>query len=383
MVRFAQRLETINMKTYTLFMTWTLFAIGTASALAGIPLPDAVLHSRIVVGGDMANANDDIIIIARCEGHVIARYRMGDVPGAGDSFVLRIPVESLADGADANCEAIRLGDSVEIFVVQNAVCNGGDNDGQPCVDNEECPKGSCGGVESFVTTTCVEDLGTTADLDLVCSGMAAPLIAGFAQNRYLSFSSVAQNRRVAVRVSFVDLPGLFSSWNGLTMWVGPPRDVSENAGTDGPFPAPSSKMATLQCTPHFMDWFTLGTVHVYHEGIVPGGNYVIQGLAQECDLGDENDFTAPLEMGLARWGDIGGLFEEQKWSAPDGSINITDVLAIIDKFGNDPTAPIKARADLEPSTPDQVINISDAMFAIGAFQGSAYPFPPGSEPCGL
>ncbi len=370
------------MKRYTLVTIWTLLAVGTASAMAGIPLPDAVLHSQIVVNGDVANADDDIIIIARCEGHDIARYEMGDVPRAGDSFVLRIPVESLADGADPNCKAIRLGDSVEIFVVQNAICNGGDNDGQPCVDSEECLNGSCGGVESFVTSTCVEELGATVDLDLVCSGMEALRLAGFAKNRYLSFSGAAQNRQVAVRVSFVDLPGLFSSWNGLTMWVGPPRDVSESGGANSPLPAPASKMATLQCTPHFMDWFTVGAVHVYHEGIVPGGSYVVQALAQECDLGDENDFTAPLEVGMARWGDINGPLQEEIWTASDGTVDILDILTIIDKFAGLSTAPIKARTDIEPSTPDQLINITDAMHALNAFQGFVYAFTPGEVPCG-
>ncbi len=371
------------MERYTLFTTWTLFAVGTASALAGIPLPDAVLFSKIVVNGDVADAGDDITIIARCGDNDVAEYKMGDVPNAGDSFVLRIPVESLADGADPSDKAIRLGDIVNIFVVQNAICNGGDNAGQPCVGSEECPGGSCGGVESFVTSTCIEDLGATADLDLLCSGVEGPQRAGFAKNRYLSFSSAAQDRQVAVRVSFVELPGLFSSWNGLTMWVGPPRDVTENGALDGPLPAPTSKMATLQCTPHYMDWSTVGTVHVYHEGVVPGGSYVVQGIAQECNTEDEGDFTASLEVGMARWGDVGGPFEEEVWSAPDGSVDFTDVVAIIGKFVNAPTAPIKARVDFEPATPDQLINISDALFAILAFQGLPYPFPPGSVPCGL
>ena len=46
---------------------------------------------------------------------------MGDAPQAGDRFVLRIPVESLADGSEPSENAIRVGELVDIFAIQNAV----------------------------------------------------------------------------------------------------------------------------------------------------------------------------------------------------------------------------------------------------------------------
>ncbi|MFQ5494517.1 MAG: hypothetical protein ACE5EX_03970, partial [Phycisphaerae bacterium] len=70
------------------------------------------------------------------------------------------------------------------------------------------------------------------------------------------------------------------------------------------------------------------------------------------------------------------------WSAPDGIVGVTsDVIAVVDKFAGRTTAPIKARADIEPATPDQLINISDATRALDAFRGRSYPFDPGPPPC--
>ena len=46
-----------------------------------------------------------------------------------------------------------------------------------------------------------------------------------------------------------------------------------------------------------------------------------------------------------------------------------------------PTAPIKARVDLEPATLDRIINITDITRSLDAFKGADYPFPPGPPPC--
>jgi hypothetical protein len=61
---------------------------------------------------------------------------------------------------------------------------------------------------------------------------------------------------------------------------------------------------------------------------------------------------------------------------------VTDVVVILDKFKNLVGAPLKARADLEPSLPDLEINITDAVYAIEAFTGEEYPFGPVGDPCG-
>ena len=170
------------------------------------------------------------------------------------------------------------------------------------------------------------------------------------------------------------------------MWVGEPRDVSENGGAVDPLPGFANfKAATLQCQPFFTDWSTLGTVHVSHEGIVPGGIYDLQAVDARCPLGIDGALSAPLVIDMARWGDVAGEFDQADgvWTAPNGVVDVTaDVIAIIDKFAGRVGAPIKARADLEPAIPDQTINITDTVSALNAFRGQPYPFTPGPPPCG-
>lgn len=63
-------------------------------------------------------------------------------------------------------------------------------------------------------------------------------------------------------------------------------------------------------------------------------------------------------------------------------MDITDIVAIVDRFSGRAGAPIKPRADVAPATPDRVARIFDAAFALSAFRGFPYPFPPGPAPCG-
>ena len=87
---------------------------------------------------------------------------------------------------------------------------------------------------------------------------------------------------------------------------------------------------------------------------------------------------------MSRWGDLAGVYDPNGWwAAPDGTIDVTvDVLGAIAKFAGAPNAMRKARADVEPAIPDQVINIGDVLHIVRAFQGLPYPFSPGAPPCG-
>ena len=62
-------------------------------------------------------------------------------------------------------------------------------------------------------------------------------------------------------------------------------------------------------------------------------------------------------------------------TVPDGGLaDMTDILAILDKFSGVAGAIRKARADLEPSLLDFKINVTDVLQASRAFSGLAYPF---------
>ncbi len=196
------------------------------------------------------------------------------------------------------------------------------------------------------------------------------------KNRYLSFRAGSPGRLQALRVTAVDLPAPFDRLNGATFWVGDPFEVSELSGKDDLTP-PTSRFATLQCAPAFLDWSELDVVHVFHEALVPGGRYDIRAIDVSCGTENELGFSAPLSKTLGRWGDVVGQFDTGSgtWSDPDETVGVTsDVVAILDKFRNTGSAPMKARADIEPGVPDLKINITDVTSALDAFSGRAFPF---------
>ncbi len=204
-----------------------------------------------------------------------------------------------------------------------------------------------------------------------------------AKNRSLSFENTATGTNQAVRVTFQDLAPPFDVMNNVEMWVGVPFDVSELSGKDDTTP-PTFKSASLQCDPFFMDWSTVGLVHVFHEGIVPNSVYAVQSINSGCALDAEEAFSEALLLPTSRWRDAVGVFDGGAglWTAPNGTVDVTfDVVAILDKFKNAPTAPIKARADIQPEPVDFKITIVDVTRALDAFAGQQFPFVPGSVPC--
>ncbi|MFQ5495157.1 MAG: hypothetical protein ACE5EX_07220, partial [Phycisphaerae bacterium] len=239
--------------------------------------------------------------------------------------------------------------------------------------------------------TRLEDNGATINLlgvgQLVSLCAAAAPLADVieAKNRYLSFTAGDAGRSQAIRITAVNIPPPNSSLNGFTAWVGTPQLVSENGGSIAPVAGFANfNAATLSCAPAFSDWTATGTVHVWHRAIIPGGRYAIQVLNDICDTSIEADFSPALNLTQSVWGDLTGAFDSvsNTWAAPDGVVAvISDVIAIVDKFAGRGTAPIKTRVDIEPATPDQLINISDATRALDAFRGRPYPFDPGPPPC--
>ncbi len=169
------------------------------------------------------------------------------------------------------------------------------------------------------------------------------------------------------------------------MWVSGSAEVSENGSAVAPIPGfPNFHAATLQCSgPVYTDWAALGTVHVFHEGIVPEGLYAIRAIDMTCaDLADLTNYSDPLELATAKFGDTIEHCSTIPCLPPEGVVNIIDVTAIIGAFISDGGAIIKARAEMEPGCPDLVINISDAVLALTGFQGLSPPFAPtAAHPC--
>ncbi len=245
-----------------------------------------------------------------------------------------------------------------------------------------------------------------------------------AKNRYISITAGDPGRSQAIRVTFVTLPTPFEVWNGMTFFVGEPREVCENSGKgletdprDCPAALPTDTFwaAPLVCSKgaaHSMEWsgYCNGgtcvgglsdgkncsvdedcaeTIHLYHEGIVPAGVYDVQVVDSACSLNNEADFSTPLTMVQAAWGDICGPGGGGACSQPaDGVVDVqNDVLGVLDKFANVIDLQ-KTRADLEPGDfgqnngPDFKVNVAnDVLYCLDAFTGAPYPFSPG-DPCG-
>jgi hypothetical protein len=228
-----------------------------------------------------------------------------------------------------------------------------------------------------------------------------------AKVRYLSFHGGDTGRNQAVRVTFVGLPAPYEEWNGTVMWVQEPEVYCENAGTVqewpfhcfNPLEIPDQEFlgATAGCDPYYTDWtydyegwfVPQPAVHVFHEGIVPGGIYRVQLIDEHCSIDVEEYYSEQLVVTMSRWGDVVKDCTTHPCGPPDGNVGIVDVTAVLDKFKNYYGCVQKARADLEGSpagdhrVPDQAINITDVTYCLGAFLGETYPapgFPPPSPP---
>ncbi len=192
--------------------------------------------------------------------------------------------------------------------------------------------------------------------------------AGYPKSRVISFVPQNVGEQTAIRVTHTA--------TGFQWWLGAPEDISENGGSRQPLnPFPNFKAAPLQCTSYYTDWGALGeTIHVYGPDVVPSATYDVQVLHDTCDENDESLFSAPLTVSTAKWGDIVGLLGCPHPSAPEGMVLIVDVTAVADKFSSKACSVIKARADVEPELLDMLINITDMMEVVAAFQSVPYPF---------
>jgi hypothetical protein len=207
-------------------------------------------------------------------------------------------------------------------------------------------------------------------------------------NRTLSFRAGDAGRTQMIRVTFQNLPSFYSAWNGRQLYLANPAEICElggvGPGQSCPAGTATANWAALECTPTCRsDWSELGVIHAFHEGIVPGGTYVIDVLDCRCELEVPPNPALALAVTTARWGDLVGLFMNGGWTAADGGVNLTsDVVADLDKFGSRPGAPSKPRADLEPACLDRKVNITDVTRALDAFRGILYSFRPQTpDPC--
>lgn len=95
-----------------------LASLLPAFAFAGLPERSAVHYGQVFIEGLQVRSTDDVTIIARADGasEPIGRHHMGDIPAAGDDFVLRLRIESLVEGQQRSNDAGLIGEAVSVFV---------------------------------------------------------------------------------------------------------------------------------------------------------------------------------------------------------------------------------------------------------------------------
>ncbi|UCC29230.1 MAG: hypothetical protein JSU86_13625 [Phycisphaerales bacterium] len=121
-------------------------------------------------------------------------------------------------------------------------------------------------------------------------------------------------------------------------------------------------------TPVFQTAEQWGTVHVHGQDIVPEATYEVRAEFEDGSL------SGPAGATTARWGDTIGRFIDGAWTPPNGSVDIIDAAACVDRFRHLPTAPPLEWCDLYPMVPDGRIDILDIVPIIDAFRGFGYPY---------
>lgn len=199
------------------------------------------------------------------------------------------------------------------------------------------------------------------------------------KNRAISFVPANAGRQTAIRVTLASLhhpnppytggaAADFSAFEGQVRWLGPPVEYMESQSGLTPFVA-----ATLQCTPYYTDWSTVGLLHVIGAEIVPSSVYELQSIPEVCSIAAESNYSTTLTVVTARWGDIETPFNPPAASQqPD----LVDISALLNKFKSALGAPIKSRALLAGDIPDLAPDVGFEHIAacVDAFKGLPYPY---------
>jgi hypothetical protein len=282
-----------------------------------------------------------------------------------------------------------------------AVYGGGDTCECPTAETEPliCADDTCGVSQGPPTVTIPVTAGACYTIRIGKWGhhrpgtgqMSISVSCAAPANRYIALNLGNPGESLAVRATLSSLhhpdppnpPGSppldYSAFEGDRRWVGPPATFVETVDPPTYFTG-----APLQCTPHYRDWSAAaliadglpgGEVQVFGEEILPSSVYVVQTIAQGLDPGVEGNYSSGWPFETARWGDVVPPYQEPS-PAVVTQPDFFDVSSVIDKWiGADISAPVIARADLEPGATNQSMNFFDISAAIDAWQQLAYPFP--------
>ena len=131
------------------FLIGATLAMGaaTVAVTAGIPEPDVVLYGRVFVNRVVQQATDNVTVVARVdrpplgnfpgeEDVPVGLYPLGDTAAASeacagaDCYIVRVKLESLADGQPRSPDAAIIGDTVRLCISKDGnpeVCDPADS----------------------------------------------------------------------------------------------------------------------------------------------------------------------------------------------------------------------------------------------------------------
>jgi hypothetical protein len=211
--------------------------------------------------------------------------------------------------------------------------------------------------------------------------------SGLNKSKFISFNPNQQESLTSIRIWMVSLHHVtppysgggssapFTTFEGESVWVGPPATYIESTANPVPFRA-----SKTQCTPYYHDWSTVGLLHVTGAHIVPSSIYEVEQLSAKCQ-GQEETCTGVsprLEIRTTRWSDV-----TEPFNPPDQTFqpNISDCTAMVAKFRSALGAPIKARVflaannafgEFSTATLTNDMSFSHIAAMIDAFRGGAY-----------
>ncbi len=152
--------------------------------------------------------------------------------------------------------------------------------------------------------------------------------------------------------------GYFPDSTGVLGWVGEPDEIG---------------IARLVEEPFLSDaWAEV--VHVGDCAIVPAATYEIRATLDDATFSDPVEIRTIAQPAPKYWGDVVGEFGGTEWSAPNGVVNMDDVMAGVQEFKQLETAPPLTWVDLDPEVPNGVLNFTDIFQIVQGFKGGPYPF---------
>jgi len=191
----------------------------------------------------------------------------------------------------------------------------------------------------------------------------------FTKDRYISADASA-NGTTPVAIQVTRVGSTTNKYVDCTSLANLGADGWYAALIDGPLPAPGD--ATYYC-----DMSAVTELHIRGCNVVPGNTY---STAVTTDgVGFSSDFpidTTPPQSGAGRqFGDVVGGLIAGVWTAPDGLVTASDIVAVVQKFSSAPGAPIISRVNNSGAVPNTIVSAAgDVLRAVSAFGAADFSF---------